>query len=147
MLWQLIFGDGILNFTTHKNKESLFEKGDDANSAFGKILFALKNSIFFKQENLTIEPNFQDVRIKYKNNVLSGEVLSPNTAVGFQANGAFVDEIDPVCEAYPNQAFKLTSGFAASVNRMVLYSTYRSSAFPFTKSKNVLTMPIGFLLF
>lgn len=135
LLWKLIFGDGILNFTTHKNKESLFEKGDDANSSFGKIIFALRNSIFFQQKDLYIEPNFQDVRIKYKNNVLSGEVLSPNTAVGFQANGAFVDEIDPVCEAYPNQAFKLTSGFAASVNRMVLYSTYRSSAYPFYQIK------------
>lgn len=135
LLWQLIFGDGILNFTTHKDKTSLFEKGDDANSTFGKIMFALKNSLFFNPKLLTIEPNFQDVRIKYKNNIVSGEVLSPNTAVGFQANGAFVDEIDPVCEAYPNQAFKLTSGFSASVSKIVLYSTYRSSAFPFYQIK------------
>lgn len=135
MQWQLLFGHQILNFTTHKDKKSLFMAGDDTNSAFGKILFGLKKSFFFKNENLKISPNFQDVRIKYLNNFVSGEVLSPSTAVGFQANGAFIDEIDPVCEEYPNQAYKITSGFASSVNRMILFSTYRSTEYPFYKIK------------
>jgi hypothetical protein len=100
-------------------------------------MFTLHNSIFYDSYNLHVSPTFQDTRIVYKTNILSGEVLSPSTAVGFQANNALIDEIDPVCEEYPNQAWKLTSGFSASSNRILLYSTYRSMEYPFYKFTEV----------
>lgn len=136
MSHDLIFGDLRLNFTTHKDKGSLWEKYDETNSTFGKIQFQLKHSMFNGYKNkILLIPNFQDVRIVMGSNVLSGEVLSPNTAVGFQANKAYIDEIDPVCEMYPNQAYKITSGFAASSNRLLLFSTYRSDEYPFYQLK------------
>lgn len=133
--WELIFGEQRLNFTTHKDKPSLWRKEDEVDSAFGKIGFVFSNSIFFNAKFLSVSPTFQDVRYKYRDNVLAGEILSPNTAVGFQANNAMIDEIDPVCEKFPNQAYKLTSGFASSVNRILFYSTYRSSEYPFYQIK------------
>lgn len=134
-LWQLIFHKDLKNFTTHKDKLSLYEPLDDINSTFGKLYFSLRNSFFFENKDLRKLPNEKTQTIIYKTNSISGEVLSPNTAVGFQADGAFIDEIDPVCEAYPNQAYKITSGFAASSTRIFLYSTYRSTEFPFYQIK------------
>lgn len=128
--WSLLFGEDQHLFTTHKDLASLDVKGDETNTTFGKIRFSLRRSMYFKESRLTVN---EVKRIIYGTNSLDGSVLSPNTTVGFQANVIYVDEVDPVCDSYPNKSATIFGAFSTSCNRMVLYSTYRSSEYPFYK--------------
>jgi hypothetical protein len=129
-LWLLLFGKDQHLFTTHKDLASLDVKGDETNTTFGKIRFALRRSMFFVESSLTIN---ETKRLIYQSNSLDGSVLSPNTTVGFQANVIMVDELDPVCDSYPNKSATVFGAFATSCNRMILFSTYRSINYPFYK--------------
>lgn len=128
--WTLLFGQDQHLFTTHKDLASLDVKGDETNTTFGKIRFSLRRSMYFKEARLTVN---ETKRLIYGSNSLDGAVLSPNTTVGFQANVIYVDEIDPVCDSYPNKSATIFGAFSTSCNRMILYSTYRSPDYPFYK--------------
>lgn len=136
----LIFGENTENFTTHKDLKSLDKKGDKANTTFGKVRFVLKNSMFVDQDLFKRNRNREDLivescRIVNGSNILVGSVLSPSTSVGFQCTNGFIDEIDVVCAKYPNQSDYILGAVGTSTNRLVLYSTYRSTKYSFYQTK------------
>ena len=127
-VWCLLFENDFHIFATHKDLASLDVKGDETNCTFGKIRFTLNKSLFFDPKYLTVD---ETKRLIYKSNSIDGAVLTPNTTVGFQANLILVDEIDPVCESYPNKSQTIFGAFSTSCNRMIIYSTYRGIQYPF----------------
>lgn len=74
-------------------------------------------------------------RILLGTNSLDGSVLSPSTNVGFQSNTILIDELDPTCQSYPNQNQYILAAISSSTKRMVLYSTYRGTDYPFYQLK------------
>jgi hypothetical protein len=66
---------------------------------------------------------------------LKGAVLGKGTAVGMAGTRIFVDEFDVVCDMFPNQANQMLGAFSQSVNRIYIYSTYRSMMYPFYRLK------------
>jgi len=147
MAWYLKHGKSLVMFATHKDLNSL-DGGDKdiaMNSTFEGIRWLLRKSIFI--------PSDWEDRKKYwtfgkgrkfytghkhiviNGNSLQGQVLGKGTAVGFAGDIIFVDEVDVVCEMYPNQATNIFGSFSQSVDRVFLYSTYRSASFPFYARK------------
>lgn len=147
MAWCLIFGNNNHNVTTHKDLNSLDSKGDFTNSTFGKIRLILFNSMFvptelFNQRDRKLNVDTSETqfligekRILLGTNSLDGSVLSPSTNVGFQSNTIFIDELDPTCQSYPNQNQYIMAAISSSTKRMVLYSTYRGTDYPFYQLK------------
>jgi len=150
MAWMLKHGKSLVLFATHKDLKSIDGgKSDDAyNSTFQRIIWLLNKSIFidvdwkdrkkwFTEEHQTKRTGYfvAEKKIVVRGNSLTGEVLGKGTAVGFAGDYIFVDELDPVCEMYPNQADKIFGSFSSSVDRMFIYSTYRSTQYPFYKTR------------
>ena len=147
MTWNLIFGQNVHNVTTHKDLSSLDSKGDFTNSTFGKIRLVLFNSMFvptemFNQRETKLNTSstesqflISEKRILFGSNSLDGSVLSPSTNVGFQSNIIFIDELDPACQNYPNQNQYIMAAISSSTKRMILYSTYRGTDYPFYQLK------------
>lgn len=133
--WKLLFGKNTRDFTTHKDVKSLYDENDNEDSTLGKMMYQLKNSLFFNRKDLIRTPNMQKKVIIYKNNKITGYVLRPNTAVGTGANTARVDEIDVVSDTYPNKEASFLGGFSAAANRVIFCSTYRSMQYTFYRLK------------
>lgn len=137
MKHNLIFGDNIYDFTTHKDLNSLDKKGDYVNTIFGKIKLGLKNSMFVSQDifkNKTDDYRVEDCRIVCGNNSLTGSVLSPSTSVGFAVNNGFIDEIAVVEDNYPNSSDYILGAVSTSTNKLYLYSTFRGTKGNFYKT-------------
>lgn len=140
MVWLLIFGKNEVMYATHKDIESLdMIEGDEGhNSTFDNVRWLLDLSMF-------VDKNWRDgadggytqqKQINLNGNVLKGAVLGKGTAVGMAGTRIFVDEIDVVCDMFPNQAKSIVGSFSQSVNHIYMYSTYRSMSYPFYKYKN-----------
>ncbi len=133
----LIFGDNIVDFTTHKDLSSLDKKGDITNTTFGKLRFSLKNSMFVNPE--IFKNKSDDMRVdtgwivNLKNQII-GQVLSPTTSVGFQCSNGFIDEIAVVEDKYKNSAEYILGAISTSTNRLFLYSTFRGTRGNFYKT-------------
>jgi hypothetical protein len=137
MKHNVIFGNNIIDFTTHKDLNSLDKKGDTSNTIFGKLRLSLKNSMFVNQDifkNKTDEYRIEEGRIVNGTNTLIGQVLSPNTSVGFQCSNGFIDEIAVVEDAYPNSSDYILGAVSTSTNRLFLYSTFRGTKGNFYKT-------------
>jgi len=147
MSWCLKHGKSLVMFATHKDLSSL-DGGDKdiaMNSTFEGVRWLLRKSIFIPKdwEDRKKYWSFEKGRKFYSGqkhivingNSLQGQVLGKGTAVGFAGDVIFVDEVDVVCEMYPNQATDIFGSFSQSVDRVFLYSTYRSASFPFYQRK------------
>lgn len=130
MKHDLIFGENISNFTTHKDLNSLDKKGDYVNTTFGKLRLSLLNSMFVSKDlfkNKTDNYRIEDCRIVNDTNSIIGQVLSPSTSVGFQCNTGYIDEMAVVESNYPNSSDYILGALATSTNKLNLYSTFRGS--------------------
>lgn len=138
MVWLLIFGSNEVMYATHKDLNSLDMKNDTGhNSTFDNVRWLLDKSLFVDREwrdgkmgGFTCQK-----QINLNGNILIGAVLGKGTAVGMAGTRIFVDEIDVVCDMYPNQANQFIGSFSQSVTHVYLYSTYRSMSYPFYKLK------------
>jgi len=147
--WLLIFGKKQILFTTHVDLKSL-DKGKldvGKNSTMERVRWGLDKSLFIPNDwrdekkywnNKTMLYKTEDAQkhtITIGSNQLNGEVLGKKTGVGFAGDVFAGDEVEVVFDLYPNLADTLMGSFASSVNRVILYSTYRSMKFPFYKIK------------
>lgn len=140
MKWLLRFGKNVVMYATHKDLESLdIITGDTGhNSTFDNVKWLLNKSMWIIpgwESGIEEDGERKIKKIKIGNNVLMGAVLGKGTAVGMAGTHIFVDEIDVVCDMFPNQAEQIMGSFTMSVNRVYLYSTYRSMKYPFYQYK------------
>jgi len=139
MKWFLVHGKKEVMYTTHKDLDSLDKiKGDSGhNSTFDNVRWLLDKSIWVDKDwrNGADGGYTQQKQINLNGNVLLGAVLGKGTAVGMAGTRIFVDEIDVVCDMYPNQAQSIVGSFSMSVTHIYLYSTYRSMMYPFYRFK------------
>lgn len=151
MAWELIFGDNIHNFTTHRDLASLDKKLDYVNSTFGKVKLILKNCFYVDMrlfDNKRDDMRTDECRIVYKTNSLIGQVASPTTSVGMGVSSGFLDEFAVSCSQFPSTASYILGAISSSANRLILYSTHRGTNNPFyeivstndTKFWNIITM-------
>lgn len=139
MVWLLIFGKNEVMYATHKDLDSLDKIEGDLghNSTFDNVRWLLDKSIFVAKDwrDGLDKGDTQQKQINLNSNVLMGAVLGKGTAVGMAGTRIFVDEIDVVCDMFPNQAKSIVGSFSMSVNHVYLYSTYRSMEYPFYQFK------------
>lgn len=133
--WLLIFGKNEVMYATHKDLESLdMIEGDEGhNSTFDNVRWILDQSLFVDKDwqDGADKGNTKEKQINLNGNVLKGAVLGKGTAVGMAGTRIFVDEIDVVCDLFPNQAGQIVGSFSQAINHIYLYSTYRSMDYPF----------------
>ena len=142
MSWILKHEGTTMMFATHKDLKSLDGGLTDIarNSTLSRIRWYLDMSIlmpddwknkrkYWTADNL--EYHTAEKEIIIGGNSLAGAVLGKGTAVGFAGHVILVDELDVVCDMYPNQADAIFGSFATAVNRVILFSTYRGMDYPF----------------
>ena len=140
MAWNLIFKNNITMVTTHIDSKSLdMINGDTGhNSVFDFVRWLLDKSIYVTnnwRDDTTGYYITKEYKIVINNNSLLGSILGKSANVGQQSNIYMGDEIEVVCDKFPNLADNILGGISTSVNQMILYTTYRSTDFPFYKIK------------
>jgi len=142
MSWILKHKKGVTMFATHKDLVSLDGGLMDIarNSTFAGVRWCLDRSFLTPDDwkdkkkywnKDTRLYNTAEKEIVFNSNALQGAVLGKATAVGFAGHMILVDELDVVCDLFPNQADAIFGSFATAVNRMIIFSTYRGMDYPF----------------
>ena len=141
----LIHKDYFTMLTSHQDIAHLDAGIGDilGNSTFGRVTYMMDRSIFvpddWKNDRVYNTKDRQNKRramhrqlkkIVYKTNTLIGVVLGKGTGTGDAVDEYFSDEFDVVCDKFPNQADNFLSAVAPSVERVIIYSTYRSVIYP-----------------
>ena len=143
-------------YATHKDLSSLDGGSSDIgkNSTMQRLRWLLKKSIFVprdwdnkkkywnkaRQENRAgryDKLRFADKQkeIVVGTNVIHAQVLGKGTATGFAGDYFFGDEVDVVSDMYPNSDKEIFGSFSSAINRVMLYSTYRSADYSFYRMK------------
>jgi len=142
MLWHLKHHSNITMLTTHIDRKSLDQKHGDTghNSVFDYARWSLDLSIFIPntwREGSADDSLYYSIenKIQIGSCSLVGEILGKSTGTGGAYNMYFGDEMEVVCDKYPNLADSILQGIASASDQMFLYTTYRSDKFPFYEIK------------
>jgi len=142
MAWLLKHGKNLTFFATHKDLAALDGGAADIgyNSTFGRITWYFDKSMFIANDWKDKKQFWNGVTEQYlraektiiaNNNSLTGAVLGKSTSVGFAGHMILIDELDVVCDLFPNHADSIFGSFSTAVNRMIIFSTYRGMDYPF----------------
>lgn len=149
-MWRVKHNRNLEIIVTHKDANSLDMGATDKakNSVFERLRWLTDMSIFTPtawrdrsiywvdenaKKNIKKYHEFftKENQITIFGNLIQGALLGKGTNVGNASDEFHGDEVDVRCDMFPNLAWKMMQGVTTSVDRVILYSTYRSKDYPF----------------